>query len=131
RDCVLKSVSVACWRASMNGPDSTTMSECDRLKLSRPRSDGYFRGAHAAFPKASRVISTPRGPEGGGMSVNRLPNLPAIPTPAAIATLAQDAPLWWLSLEGQGELDLRSPDGEITHLARTGARIEWIAPNGL
>jgi hypothetical protein len=47
---------------------------------------------------------------------------------AALATLGQDAPLYWLSLEGQGELDLRWPTGEIAHLARVGARLEWVEP---
>jgi hypothetical protein len=47
---------------------------------------------------------------------------------AALATLGDTAPLYWLSLEGQGELDLRRPDGTLTHLARVGARIEWITP---
>lgn len=47
---------------------------------------------------------------------------------AAIETFGRDAPLWWLSLEGPGALDLRGPDGTVTHLARAGARIEWIEP---
>ena len=47
---------------------------------------------------------------------------------AAIETLGRDAPLWWLSLEGPGALDLRTPQGQMIHLARTGARIEWIEP---
>jgi hypothetical protein len=45
---------------------------------------------------------------------------------AAIASLGRDAPLYWLSLEGQGELDLRHPSGELAHLARVGGRIEWV-----
>jgi hypothetical protein len=47
---------------------------------------------------------------------------------AAIASLGENAPLYWLSLEGQGELDLRDPSGRVTHLAKAGARIEWLAP---
>ena len=47
---------------------------------------------------------------------------------AAIGTLGRDAPLYCLSLEGQGELDLRSPDGSLIHLARVGGRVEWVAP---
>lgn len=47
---------------------------------------------------------------------------------AAIAGLGQNAPLYWLSLEGQGALDLRRPDGTLTHLARAAGRLEWIEP---
>jgi hypothetical protein len=47
---------------------------------------------------------------------------------AAIGALGQHAPLFWLSLEGQGELDLRRPDGSLSHLARMGGRIEWVEP---
>lgn len=47
---------------------------------------------------------------------------------AALATLGENAPLYRLSLEGQGELDLRDPSGSLTHLARVGPRLEWIAP---
>ena len=47
---------------------------------------------------------------------------------AAIGTLGRDAPLYTLSLEGLGELDLRSPAGSLTHLARVGGRLEWVAP---
>jgi hypothetical protein len=47
---------------------------------------------------------------------------------AALATLGENGPLYWLSLEGQGELDLRDPSGRVTHLARAGARIEWLEP---
>jgi hypothetical protein len=47
---------------------------------------------------------------------------------AAIASLGQSGPLYWLSLEGPGALDLRGPDGSLRHLARCGARIEWIKP---
>jgi hypothetical protein len=47
---------------------------------------------------------------------------------AALATLGENAPLYWLSLEGQGELDLRDPSGTLTHLATVGPRIEWLAP---
>jgi hypothetical protein len=47
---------------------------------------------------------------------------------AALATLGHDAPLYWLSLEGQGELDLRVPSGALIHLARVGPRLEWVAP---
>lgn len=46
----------------------------------------------------------------------------------AIESFGRDGPLYWLSLEGPGALDLRGPDGTLTHLARCGARIEWIAP---
>jgi hypothetical protein len=49
---------------------------------------------------------------------------------AAIETFGRDAPLWWLSLEGPGALDLRTPRGQVLHLARTGARIEWVEPVG-
>jgi len=49
---------------------------------------------------------------------------------AALAALGENAPLYRLSLEGQGELDLRDPSGTSTHLARAGARIEWLAPLG-
>jgi hypothetical protein len=48
----------------------------------------------------------------------------------AIASLGQDAPLYWLSLEGRGELDLRLPAGELVHLGKAGGRIEWIEPVG-
>jgi hypothetical protein len=47
---------------------------------------------------------------------------------AAICALGQTAPLFWLSLEGQGELDLRKPDGTLIHLARIGGRVEWVEP---
>ena len=47
---------------------------------------------------------------------------------AALATLGHNAPLYWLSLEGQGELDLRDPSSALTHLARVGPRLEWVAP---
>lgn len=47
---------------------------------------------------------------------------------AALATLGENAPLYRLSLEGQGELDLRDPSGSLTHLARVGPRLEWLAP---
>jgi hypothetical protein len=47
---------------------------------------------------------------------------------AAIDALGRDAPLYRLSLEGQGELDLRIPDSSLIHLARVGARLEWVAP---
>ena len=46
---------------------------------------------------------------------------------AALATLGASGPLYHLSLEGQGELDLRHPDGTLIHLARVGARLEWVA----
>jgi hypothetical protein len=46
----------------------------------------------------------------------------------AIESLGRNAPLYWLSLEGQGELDLRLPNGVFTHLARVGRRIEWVVP---
>jgi hypothetical protein len=47
---------------------------------------------------------------------------------AAIGALGQNTPIFWLSLEGQGELDLRKPDGSLSHLARVGGRIEWVEP---
>lgn len=47
---------------------------------------------------------------------------------AAIDQFGGDGPLYRLSLEGQGELFLRGPDGSHTQLARLGGRIEWIAP---
>ncbi|MGE3271040.1 MAG: DUF2332 family protein, partial [Chloroflexota bacterium] len=46
----------------------------------------------------------------------------------AIRGLGADASLYHLSLEGQGELDLRCPDGPLASLARVGGRVEWIAP---
>lgn len=48
----------------------------------------------------------------------------------AIAALGDAAPLYWLSLEGPGALDLRGPDGVVTRLASVGGRVEWIAPAG-
>ena len=50
---------------------------------------------------------------------------------AAIAALGRDGPLYRLSLEGPGELDLRVPSGEVTRLATVGPRIEWVSPLGL
>lgn len=50
---------------------------------------------------------------------------------AALASLGRDGPLYWLSLEGPGELNLRGPSGEATRLATVGPRIEWVAPLGL
>jgi hypothetical protein len=47
---------------------------------------------------------------------------------AAISEFGRGGPLYWLSLEGQGELDLRGPDGAHEQLARVGGRIEWITP---
>jgi hypothetical protein len=47
---------------------------------------------------------------------------------AALAALGRNAPLYRLSLEGQGELDLRGPTGQLTHLATVGPRVEWVAP---
>jgi hypothetical protein len=47
---------------------------------------------------------------------------------AAIGSLGREAPLYWLSLEGRGELNLRRPDGELTHLARVSSRLEWVEP---
>jgi hypothetical protein len=46
----------------------------------------------------------------------------------ALGALGRNAPLWWLSLEGEGELDLRRPDSSLSHLARVGGRIEWVEP---
>lgn len=48
----------------------------------------------------------------------------------AIAALGDGAPLYRLSLEGPGALDLRGPDGVLTHLASVGGRVEWIASAG-
>jgi hypothetical protein len=50
---------------------------------------------------------------------------------AAINTLGQNGPLYHLLLEGPGDLDLRSPDGTLTHLARVGGRVEWVQPLNL
>ena len=47
---------------------------------------------------------------------------------AAIDSLGRAAPLYRLSLEGAGELGLRGPAGSLTHLARVGGRLEWVAP---
>lgn len=47
---------------------------------------------------------------------------------AAIASLGRDGPLFWLSFEGQGELDLRDPSGALTHLARVEGHLEWVEP---
>jgi hypothetical protein len=47
---------------------------------------------------------------------------------AALAALGRHAPLYRLSLEGQGEIDLRDPAGSLTHLARVGARLAWVEP---
>lgn len=44
----------------------------------------------------------------------------------ALASLGRNAPLYWLSLEGEGELALRDPAGALTHLARVGPRVEWV-----
>jgi len=49
---------------------------------------------------------------------------------AALATLGDNAPLYRLSLEGQGEFDLRDPSSTLTHLATVGPRLEWITPRG-
>jgi hypothetical protein len=46
----------------------------------------------------------------------------------ALGALGRDAPLYHLSLEGQGKLDLRDPEGSLVHLARVGGRVEWVAP---
>jgi hypothetical protein len=47
---------------------------------------------------------------------------------AAIASLGKNAPLYWLSFEGQGELDLRDPSGVLAHLARVEGHLAWIQP---
>jgi hypothetical protein len=47
---------------------------------------------------------------------------------AAISSLGRNAPLYWLSFEGQGELDLRDPDGALTHLAQVEGHLEWVKP---
>ena len=47
---------------------------------------------------------------------------------AAIASLGENAPLYWLSMEGQGELDLRQPSGTLSHLATVEGHFEWISP---
>ncbi|MFN8635955.1 MAG: DUF2332 domain-containing protein [Chloroflexota bacterium] len=49
---------------------------------------------------------------------------------AAIASLGDNAPLYWLSFEGRGELDLRDPSGEVTHLAQVEGHLEWVRPLG-
>jgi hypothetical protein len=50
---------------------------------------------------------------------------------AALASLGEHAPLYWLSFEGQGELDLRDPSGRRTHLARVEGHLEWVEPLNL
>ncbi|HEX5501658.1 MAG TPA: DUF2332 domain-containing protein [Thermomicrobiales bacterium] len=50
---------------------------------------------------------------------------------AAIDALGRAAPLYRLSLEGRGALDLRDPSGALTHLAACAGRIEWIEPRDL
>jgi hypothetical protein len=50
---------------------------------------------------------------------------------AAIASLGRNAPLYWLSFEGQGELDLRGPSGALTHLARVEGHLEWVESRDL
>jgi len=45
----------------------------------------------------------------------------------AIVSLGANAPLYWLSFEGRGELDLRDPAGALTHLAQVEGHLEWIA----
>jgi hypothetical protein len=47
---------------------------------------------------------------------------------AAIASLGRSGPLYWLSFEGQGELDLRDPSGAVSHLATVEGHLEWVAP---
>jgi hypothetical protein len=47
---------------------------------------------------------------------------------AAIGSFGQNGPLYWLSFEGQGELDLRDPSGLTTHLARVEGHLEWVEP---
>jgi hypothetical protein len=47
---------------------------------------------------------------------------------AALTSLGETGPLYWLSFEGQGELDLRDPSGTLTHLARVEGHLEWIEP---
>jgi hypothetical protein len=47
---------------------------------------------------------------------------------AAITSLGQHGPLYQLSLEGEGDLDLRDPSGTLHHLAKVGERGQWIAP---
>jgi hypothetical protein len=47
---------------------------------------------------------------------------------AAVDSLGRDAPLYRLSFEGQGALDLRSPAGALTHLATVEGHLEWVAP---
>lgn len=50
---------------------------------------------------------------------------------AAVAALGETGPLYQLSLEGRGALDLRDPSGAPTHLAACGGRIEWIEPRDI
>jgi len=47
---------------------------------------------------------------------------------AAITSLGETGPLYWLSFEGQGELALRDPAGQLTHLARVEGHLEWVEP---
>ena len=47
---------------------------------------------------------------------------------AAITSLGGNAPLYRLSMEGQGELDLSDPSGALTHLATVEGHLEWVAP---
>jgi hypothetical protein len=47
---------------------------------------------------------------------------------AAIRSLGRGGPLYWLSFEGQGELDLRDPTGAVAHLARVEGHLEWVEP---
>jgi len=47
---------------------------------------------------------------------------------AAIASLGENAPLYWLSFEGQGALDLRDPSDALTHLATVEGHLEWVQP---
>jgi hypothetical protein len=49
----------------------------------------------------------------------------------AVRSLGKDGPLFWLSFEGQGELDLRDPAGELTHLARVEGHLAWVEPRDL
>src|SRR5262249_27762364 len=47
---------------------------------------------------------------------------------AAIESFGRDGPLYWLSFEGQGELDLCDPSGTVTHLAQVEGHLEWVKP---
>jgi hypothetical protein len=47
---------------------------------------------------------------------------------AAIGSFGDGGPLYWLSFEGRGELDLRDPSGRVRHLAQVEGHLEWVRP---